>query len=98
MPRYRVSKAAAADLLEIGLYTQNKWGMTKRDNYLDAIQDRFIELAEDPQSTLAIRRDDVKQGCFFSFVNRHIIVFRRYKYGIRVIRILHQSMDMIQHV
>lgn len=98
MPRYRVSKAAAADLLEIGLYTQNKWGMTKRDNYLDAIQDRFIELAEDPQSTLAIRRNDVKQGCFFSFVNRHIIVFRRYKYGIRVIRILHQSMDMIQHV
>ena len=98
MPRYRVSKATAADLLEIGLYTQNKWGMTKRDNYLDAIQDRFIELAEDPQSTLAIRRDDVKQGCFFSFVNRHIIVFRRYKYGIRVIRILHQSMDMIQHV
>lgn len=98
MPEYRVSKAAAADLLEIGLYTQNKWGMTKRDNYLDAIQDRFIELAEAPQSTLAIRRDDVKQGCFFSFVNRHIIVFRRYKYGIRVVRILHQSMDVIQHV
>ena len=98
MPEYRVSKAAADDLLEIGLYTQNKWGMTKRDNYLDAIQDRFIELAEDPLSTLAIRRDDVKHGCFFSFVNRHIIVFRRYKYGIRVVRILHQSMDVVEHV
>ena len=98
MVEYRVSKAAAADLLEIGLYTQNKWGMTKRDNYLDAIQDRFIELAEDPLSTLAIRRDDVKQGCFFSFVNKHIIVFRRYKYGIRVVRILHQSMDVVEHV
>ena len=98
MPEYRVSKAAATDLLEIGLYTQNRWGMVKRDNYLDAIQNRFIDLAEDPLSTLAIRRDDVKQGCFFSFVNRHIIVFRRYKYGIRVIRVLHQSMDALQQI
>ena len=29
MREYRVSKTAAADLLEIGLYTQNKWGITK---------------------------------------------------------------------
>lgn len=98
MPEYRVSKTAATDLLEIGLYTQNKWGMIKRNNYLDALQNRFTELAEDPLSTLAIQRDDIKKGILFSLVNKHIIVFRRYSYGIRVVRVIHQSMDVVQHV
>lgn len=98
MPEYRVSKTAATDLLEIGLYTQNKWGTIKRNNYLDALQNRFTELAEDPLSTLAIQRDDIKKGILFSLVNKHIIVFRRYSYGIRVVRVIHQSMDVVQHV
>jgi toxin ParE1/3/4 len=98
MPEYRVSKTAATDLLEIGLYTQNKWGMIKRNNYLDALQNRFTELAEDPLSTLAIQRDDIKKGILFSLINKHIIVFRRYSYGIRVVRVIHQSMDVVQHV
>ena len=41
MTEYRVSKAAAADLLEIGLYTQNKWGMTKQKSAVDYIEQRF---------------------------------------------------------
>jgi toxin ParE1/3/4 len=98
MREYRVSKTAAADLLEIGLYTQNKCGITKRNNYLDALQNRFTELAEDPLSTLAMHRDDVKKGVLFSFVNKHIIVFRRYSYGIRVVRVIHQSMNVAQHI
>ncbi|WP_026376794.1 type II toxin-antitoxin system RelE/ParE family toxin [Aestuariibacter salexigens] len=98
MSEYRISKAASKDLFQIGLYTEAEWGRDKRNEYLDSLEQRFIELASNTSSALARPRDDIKAGCFSSSVNRHIIIFRKFDYGIRVIRVLHQSMDFTRHV
>ncbi|TAP37347.1 type II toxin-antitoxin system RelE/ParE family toxin [Alteromonas sp. KUL49] len=49
-------------------------------------------------SALAAPRDDIKKGCFSSIVSKHTIIFRKFEYGIRVIRVLHQSMDFARHI
>ncbi|HAG29353.1 MAG TPA: type II toxin-antitoxin system RelE/ParE family toxin [Alteromonas macleodii] len=73
-------------------------GKEQRNNYLDDLESRFIELANDANSALAIPRNDIKWGCFSSYVNKHMIVFRKFKYGIRIIRVLHQSMDIVRQL
>ena len=98
MTKFRVSKAAANDLYEIGVYTEEYWGKEQRNNYLDDLESRFIELANDANSALAIPRNDIKWGCFSSYVNKHMIVFRKFKYGIRIIRVVHQSMDIVRQL
>ena len=42
MTKFRVSKAAANDLYEIGVYTEEYWGKEQRNNYLDDLESRFI--------------------------------------------------------
>ena len=37
----KVSKKAENDLVEIGEYTENNWGIDKRNQYLDEIDQRF---------------------------------------------------------
>lgn len=98
MPEYRISKAASSDLLQIALHTEAEWGKNKRDEYLDSLEQRFVKLASNCSSAFARPRDDVKPGCFFSSVNKHIIIFRKFEYGIRIIRVLHQSMDFTRHI
>lgn len=98
MPEYRVSKAASNDLFQIGVHTEAEWGKDKRNKYLDDLESRFIQLANDSASALATPRDDIKKGCFSSIVNRHMIIFRKFEYGIRVVRVLHQSMDFARHI
>jgi len=34
----------------------------------------------------------------FNQVNKHVIVFRKFKHGIWIIRVLYQSMDIIQQL
>ena len=98
MSEFRVSKAAAIDLLKIGLHTEAEWGKEKRNKYLDDFESRFIELANDSASALATPRDDIKKGCFSSIVNKHLIIFRKFEYGVRIVRVLHQSMDFSRHI
>ena len=98
MAVFRVSKAAANDLYEIGVYTEEHWGKEQRNNYLDDLELRFIELGTNTNSALAIPRDDIRKGCFFSSVNKHVIVFKKFKDGIRIIRVLHHSMDIIRQL
>lgn len=98
MSEFRVSKAAANDLFKSGLHTESEWGKEKRNEYLDALESRFIELANDSTSALATPRDDIKKGCFSAIVNNHMIIFRKFEYGIRVVRVLHQSMDFARHI
>ena len=45
MTIFKVSVKANQDLLEIGAYTQNKWGIAQRDKYLDELNDCFQALA-----------------------------------------------------
>lgn len=87
MPAYRVSRVAFDDLVNIGRYTENEWGTSQRNEYLDDIERQFDMLARDPEYPAIRSRNEPRKGCFSLSVNEHIIVFRKTNYGIRIIRV-----------
>ena len=98
MPVYKVSQKAADDLYQIGLYTEEEWGVAQRDKYLDDIASKFNALAKNPELQTVKKRDDILKGCFSLLVNEHVIIFRKFSYGVRIVRVLHQSMDFHRHL
>lgn len=96
MASYRVSNAAKADIRKIGIYTQKQWGKEKRRQYLVEMQGKFSLLAEHP---LMMRED-----CSFTPHIRlcphaqHLIVYVMDDSGIFIVRVLHGSMNITDHL
>lgn len=98
MPVFKVSKAAENDLFDIGKYTENEWGTEQRNKYLDDINERFCQLADNPDYPTAKNLGAIKKDCFGLLVNEHIIIYRKFSYGVRIVRVLNQSMDLVRHI
>ncbi len=98
MPQLKVSKKADSDLLEIRNYTQEKWGIEQRDKYLDKIDARFKQLAENPDYPTAIDIGHIRSDYYSLQINEHFIIYRKYSYGVRIVRVLGQVMDIKQHL
>jgi toxin ParE1/3/4 len=98
VPAYKVSRVAFDDLVNIGRYTENECGVSKRNTYLDDIERQFHMLARDPDYPAIRDRNELREGCFSFSVNKHIIIFRKTNYGIRIIRVLHKTMDLGKHL
>lgn len=96
MPQFKVSAKAKQDLFDIGVYTQNKFGIKKRRLYLNDIADKFTLLANKPD--IGIDRRSLRRGCYSILIQKHIVFYKKYKYGIRIIRVLHQSMEFDKHL
>ncbi len=89
------SPAAAADLDNIWDYTLEEWGADQADRYTDEIHDTCSSLACGEKRGRSV---DVRAGYLKHAVGKHFVFFRMTKAGIEVIRILHQSMDVGQHL
>jgi len=90
--RFRVSKAAQADIREIGRYTQRQWGKDQRRVYLDGMNARFRLLANTP--LLAAERQTLDPPVRIHPYEKHLIVYVIEDGGILIVRVLHQSMDV----
>jgi toxin ParE1/3/4 len=86
----RYSSGAEADLENIVDYTLRTWGETQVVHYLTAIEDCCEKLAENPM--LGRFCEEIRAGLRRMEVGRHVIFYRQRTNGIRVSRILHQSM------
>lgn len=93
MAGFRISNAAREDIRGIGRYTQNAWGAAQRRRYLDGLNDRFIALSEMPE--MAAERRDFDPPVRIHPYERHLIVYVTEDDGILVVRVLHQSMDVL---
>lgn len=96
MASYRISNAAKADIRKIGQYTQKQWGKEKRRQYLADMQDKFKLLSENP---FMVREDDR----FMPPVRlcphaQHLIVYIINDSGILIVRVLHGSMNITDHI
>ncbi len=89
---YRLTPAAARDLESIWLYTFEQWGIEQAHRYTDEIAAAFAQLASNPQ--LGTACDHIRKGYRRGRVGRHAIYFRITRYGIAVIRLLHERMDV----
>ena len=96
MATFKVSVKANQDLIEIGAYTQKKWGVEQRDNYLDELNDSFQSLADNPG--LGHSCDTIRPTYRGYFTGKHIIFYKSYHYGVRIVRILHQNMHYTKHL
>jgi len=98
VPIFKVSQKAEDDLFAIGQYTEEKWGTNQRNQYLDDIDKRFFQLAENPDYPSSKNLNMIKKGCFGLLVNEHIIIYRKFSYGVRIVRVLAQVMEIERHL
>jgi toxin ParE1/3/4 len=90
MSKYRLSRLAEADLMDIGTYSLNKWGEDQTIRYIDALEACCRLLADNPQLGRAC--DQIRPGLRRMEHGRHVIFYRIERRGISVSRILHQRM------
>jgi toxin ParE1/3/4 len=96
MARYTLRQLAQNDLEEIWLYSLQEWGIVQADKYIRALVSRFEWLSENPH--IGKRRDDIKQGYYCFPEGSHVIFYTLTGYGIDIIGIPHQRMDVMGYL
>lgn len=97
MRPYLLTRAARKDFVDIGRFTAEKWGKRQRDKYLKQLDEAFKLLSRQPE--IGRDADDIKSGHKKFSQGSHIIFYRAgTESRIVVIRILHDSMDVDQHL
>lgn len=96
MSEFRLRPKAVSDLDSIWNYTLETWGEDQAERYLRMINSGFSELAENPECGREC--NDIREGYWKYRVGRHLIFYRQESYGVDVVRVLHQSMDVDRHL
>jgi toxin ParE1/3/4 len=92
LTRYRISHRAAADLRDIGRFTQARGGRSARIEYLRRIAMAFDQLAANP--SMGRPRPEISNRIRTFPVGRHLVIYRDEGKGLMVvIRVVHQAMD-----
>ncbi len=93
MSSYRLTHKAAEDLASIYTFSFERFGESKADAYLMALEERFILLAQNP--ALGQRIDFIRSGYRrFRHVS-HTIFYTADEEGvITIVRVLHSSQDV----
>ena len=91
MAAIQISRHAEADLLEIGSYTLQTWGVDQAILYIDQLEACCQRLANNPASGRSC--DDVRRGLRRMEPSKHVIFYRQQEGGeVLISRILHQRM------
>ena len=94
--RYKLSPRAKRDLLEIWLYTRDTWSITQADSYYRDLVTSMEALASGVKRGKSI--DDIRSGYLSIASGSHRIIYRHANRQVLVIRILHQRMNVRQHL
>ncbi len=93
MKPFKLTVSAKADLKDIALFTQRKWGKEQRNLYLKQFDESFWMLSENP--VLGRRCDEIRDGYRKFPQGSHVIFYRQTdSQEILIIRILHKNMDV----
>jgi toxin ParE1/3/4 len=87
-----LTKKALTDLIEIGCYTQKRWGKDQRNTYLAMLDSCFQQLAAAPH----MGRDCsyIRSGYRKMNSGSHVIFYRQIQINeIEIVRVLHKRMD-----
>lgn len=89
MPEYRLSEAAADDLIQIALYGFENFGREQSEKYRDKIKKQFAVIASNPLRFVSV--DYIKTDYRRSVCGSHSIYYRIEKKGVLIVRILGQQ-------
>ena len=84
--RYRLSKAAEEDLIDIALFGDERFGKAQSNRYRDQLKQRFSTLAEQPLLYPAVNH--IREGYRRSVCGVHSIFYRIDGKAVEIIRIL----------
>lgn len=96
MTRWRLSRRAQRDLVDIRQYSLEQWGPARTKTYISAIKDVIAAISEAPMRGVAY--DAVAAGYRRIRSGSHFIYYRVEAGGIAVARILHENMDVDRHL
>lgn len=96
MARIILSRAAYLDLVQIGEYGEAQFGAEAADAYQDDIDRRFERLADHP--LIGEAKDGWGPGIRHLPCNQHRIVYRVDGNTVQILRILHHSRDVPNHL
>jgi toxin ParE1/3/4 len=91
-----LSRAAERDLVEIGLFTEERWGVPQRMKYLGELEQRFDRLGRDPEQGRLQR--DLGFGLRSQRQGRHLVIYSQTADGVLILRVLHERMDPGRHL
>lgn len=95
-PGIQFSAEARKDLRDILRHTDATWGERQLFVYRDKLDEALRAIGDNPK--LGHHRDDLPQTHQAYLVGSHIIIYRQYRGGVGVVRILHQRMSLAKHV
>lgn len=96
MKTYQLSNKAREDLHQIASYTKAKFGEVQAKAYLTGITEIVARLVETP--ALAHKITYIRQEYRRYLFQKHAIYFKETTYGIYIMRILHQQMNINLHI
>lgn len=91
----KITPLAEADLEEIWFYTYKKWDVKQADSYQNSIVSVFRGLAEGVNTGRAV---EVREGYFKYVIGSHLVFYTQSDEHIKIIRILHQRMDIEEYL
>ena len=94
--RLNLSPRAKRDIDEIWDFSDNRWGTKRANRYVGDIRKKMERVAKNPG--LGRTCDDIHPGYLMISSGSHMIFYRRAGSGIRILRVLHQSMDFERHL
>ncbi|MEZ8844596.1 type II toxin-antitoxin system RelE/ParE family toxin [Vibrio splendidus] len=93
MTPFQLTNKAKADLRDIALFTERRWGRKQRSVYLRQFNDTFGRLAENPELGKAC--DEIRLGYRKFPQASHVIFYQKTNnQPTLIVRILHKSMDV----
>lgn len=93
MLKYKLSKSAVKDLNNIWSYTVKKWSLHQADKYYNSLVNVFQDIANN--SNEGKNYDGVSSDLLGFRIGKHIIFYEILEEDfIKIIRILHGSMDL----
>ena len=106
--RIRLTAAAEADFRNILLWTSEQFGQAQARSYAETLSLALEALMAGPNVAGSRRRDDIAKGLMTMHVARkgrnakHLVTYRVGKRDdpptIDILRLLHDSMDLVRHV
>ena len=96
--RIELSDDAEQDLEDIQLYGMEHFGVARAERYDQALDKAMGTIAEHPHIGMRIRYDSVSAELRRYECMSHTIYYRVVPRGIRIMRVLHSSMDPALHL
>jgi toxin ParE1/3/4 len=94
LTHYELSLAADKDLEDVFDYTVDKFGVDQAVKYVFEFDEKFTMLIKNP--ALGRSRPEIKKGLRSLSKDSHQIFYHVLKNHIRIVRVLHGSLDLSQ--